>query len=253
MPYLKYFLKSLLLPPGLFVLLLAVALLLMRRWRRLAGAIVAFVAAALFALSLPAVTNPMLQSLVQHQPWKSDAASADAGAIVVLTGGIELAPEYDAPIASLSSVQRARYAVYLHRRTRLPILVSGGNPRRAAISEAEAVRRLIEDDWRIPVRWVEDKSDDTEDSARLARAMLAQAGVRKVLLVTSALHMPRAELHFKLAGFQVVPAPTGFLVEAGSSFRDFLPATGSLSVGVGFLNEWLGSGWAEAKKAAGLL
>ena len=52
-----------------------------------------------------------------------------------------------------------------------------------------------------------------------------------MLLVTSAFHMPRAQVLFERAGLTVVPFPVDFKVSAGGtvSVLDFLPSGGALA------------------------
>ena len=47
----------------------------------------------------------------------------------------------------------------------------------------------------------------TRDEAAGVKALLAPKGVRRILLVTGALHMRRARWLFERAGFEVIPAP----------------------------------------------
>jgi uncharacterized SAM-binding protein YcdF (DUF218 family) len=58
----------------------------------------------------------------------------------------------------------------------------------------------------------ESRSRNTFENAVETRRLLAREGIDRVLLVTSALHMPRAVALFRCAGFDVVPAPADFWV-----------------------------------------
>jgi uncharacterized SAM-binding protein YcdF (DUF218 family) len=49
--------------------------------------------------------------------------------------------------------------------------------------------------------------------------ILRQAGIKRVVLVTQAFHMPRARLLFEAAGLQVVPAPAHFVSKTGAVSR----------------------------------
>ena len=58
---------------------------------------------------------------------------------------------------------------------------------------------------------LEGNSRDTNGNARYVARWAATLPERpRILLVTSALHMPRALLEFKAAGLDVVPAPTDY-------------------------------------------
>jgi uncharacterized SAM-binding protein YcdF (DUF218 family) len=55
-------------------------------------------------------------------------------------------------------------------------------------------------------------SFNTYENAVNVRKILEARGIRQVLLVTSAMHMPRSLLIFKHQGIAAIPAPTDFLV-----------------------------------------
>ena len=63
----------------------------------------------------------------------------------------------------------------------------------------------------------ESASRNTYENAVLTKALLAERGLQRVLLVTSALHMPRALATFKTAGIDAVPAATDFTVTLSGS------------------------------------
>ncbi|HEB79828.1 MAG TPA: YdcF family protein [Rhodospirillales bacterium] len=244
----KLLLKSLLLPPGLLIIGVLAGLLIMRRWTRAGAAVVLLSAAMLILLSVPAVATSLYQALLEHEALEPNASLERSGAIVVLTGGlIPMAPEYGKNIASPPSVQRARYAAFLHKRTGKPILVAGGNPWGAAQSEAEAVRQLLEDEMQTPVRWLDEESKDTDDSAVNVMKILSRENIKNIVLVTSDFHMLRAEYLFKNIGFQVVAAPVGMRGERPFEIYDFFPSAGGLAKSSFALNEWYGILWYSLK------
>jgi uncharacterized SAM-binding protein YcdF (DUF218 family) len=59
---------------------------------------------------------------------------------------------------------------------------------------------------------VEDHSRSTYENARQTAQLLEQQKLQQVLLVTSALHLPRALATFRAAGIDALPAPTDFEV-----------------------------------------
>lgn len=90
-----------------------------------------------------------------------------------------------------------------------------------------------------PARWVEDRSLDTDDNARLSRAILEPLGFGDILLVTSDFHMRRSLLAFEQAGFTVTPAPVGG-GSGGRGWRALIPSSGAMHVFNRALNELLG-------------
>jgi uncharacterized SAM-binding protein YcdF (DUF218 family) len=131
----------------------------------------------------------------------------------------------------------------LQRRSGKPLLVSGGNPRGYATSEADQMRAILQNEWNVPVQWSETTSDNTFENARNSYAILEHAGIRRIYLVTHAWHMPRARLAFEQAGFAVIPAATQFTTRNGSHLADFLPSIDGLVLSTRVGYEILGSIW----------
>ena len=65
----------------------------------------------------------------------------------------------------------------------------------------------------------ESKSRNTFENATYVREIADQLGYNQILLVTSALHMPRSVAIFERQGFEVIPAPTDFLATWGEDGR----------------------------------
>lgn len=202
-------LAAFLLPPLNGLLLAGLGWLLWLRRPRLARLLVGSGLALLFVLALPVVGNAMLRSL-EGEPV-SQEQMRQAQAIVVLGGGrYRGAPEYGGDTVSVPTLVRLRYAAKLHRETGLPLLVSGGKPDGGGTSEAEAMRRVLADEFGLPVRWVEGESDNTRENALFSAQLLKRDGVTRVLLVTHAEHMRRARRSFEQGGHRRV-ASTDFI------------------------------------------
>ncbi|MDH3514363.1 MAG: YdcF family protein, partial [Gammaproteobacteria bacterium] len=169
------------------------------------------------------------------------------GAIVILgSSRYSEAPEYGGSDSmSRMGLERIRYGAHLHRLTGLPILVSGGNPFGEQVSEAELMKTSLERDFRVEVKWVEGKSVNTHENARNAKTILAQAGVRRVYLVTHASHMPRAVWSFENQGIRVVPAPMGFttLNKEVRETLGYFPTAAGLQLSSTALREHMGLFW----------
>ena len=222
--------KQLLLPPGLLLVLLALAFFLVRGTL---GRLVLFVAwSLLLVMSVPMFAGILVQAVERYPALTAeDIRSTDAGAIVVLGAGVYAdAPEYGGTTVDERSMVRSRYAAWLYRQTRLPIYVTGGAGPRAP---GPPMQRFLEVELGVPVAALEDASRDTWENATLTAPMLEAAGIRRVLLVTDAWHMPRAVEAFARAGIDAVPAPTYFvsggrrlaqeLHPPGEDWRNWLP------------------------------
>lgn len=242
----RYIFKQLLLPPGVLLLLLLLGWWLRRRYPRLAFA--SFVAgfAGLWLISLPIVVEWSARALESERPltresWSALASRADA--IVVLGGGRELDdPAWGGDQPSLHAMERVRYAARLARASGLPVLTSGGlhfgvKPP----SEAALMADSLQQDFGVAVRWREETSRTTWENAQDSAAILQPEGLRRVLLVTHAAHMPRARWCFEQAGFEVVAAPMGYIgVANGRPGGGWLPEAKAVWQSMALLNEAVG-------------
>ena len=212
----RYTLKQLLMPPGILLLLMLLGWWLRRRFPRLATTCFTAGFAALWLMSLPAVMQWSAawlerESVLEPQQWATLAQRADA--IVILGAGREQNDpgwgRTDQP--GLMALERLRYAARLARTSGLPVAASGGlhygQPPSEAALMADAMRR----DYGLEIRWLEEASRTTWENAVLSAELLQPQGVRRVVLVTQAWHMPRARWSFEQAGFEVVTAPMGYL------------------------------------------
>lgn len=102
-------------------------------------------------------------------------------------------------------------------------------------------------DLGVPERAIrlEERSTSTASNASATAALLQADGIKEFMLVTSALHMPRARAQFERAGLRVVPAPTDFeVIEMPMSLLRYVPdATALRDSGRAFkelLGRWVG-------------
>lgn len=216
---------ELLMPPSGLVLLACVGILLRRRFP-----IAGLMCGASAILLTAALSLPLLGWwLDRNQPQFNYTAPPwpEADAIVVLGGGRrEFAPEFNEEItAGVSTLERLRYAAKLARELKKPVLVSGGAPVWGAQRpEADIMQEIMVNEFGLPVRWVERNSNDTRENATNSARILAQAGVKRIYLVTHANHMPRAQANFEAQGLFVVPLATAFTPTAALSSWYFIPS-----------------------------
>lgn len=242
-------LTALLIPPGIVLVILLIALLL--TWRRppLARGLVFVAFFALYLLSTQFVADSLLK-LLEPVP-RNPLADTSGQAIVVLGAGVYFnAPEYGGHTINAAALTRARYAAHLHRVTGRPLLLTGGAPI-GDTPEAALMKTVLTREFQVPVQWVEEGSGNTLASARLSRRLLSAAGVSRIYLVTHAWHMPRAKLAFEQAGFTVIPAPTGYATRFELAVRDFLPRALALRDSSLFFHEAIGIGWYHLRIAIG--
>jgi uncharacterized SAM-binding protein YcdF (DUF218 family) len=239
--------RELILPPSSLFLLMAIGLLLRRRFP-LGGRIVTGAAiVALFVLSTTAGARLFVKPLEQLTAPLQVAHNTGAQAIVVLAAGrLRDAPEYGGrDIPDYIALGRLRYAARLQRATQLPVMVTGGNGLAddSAWSKADAMAAALREDFGVPVKWVEGKSRSTAENAAFSAALLRPDAVKRVLLVTDAMHMARARTAFQRAGLDVVAAPTLFFSHAPLTLGSYLPSAEGLRQSWYAIYELLGIAW----------
>ena len=153
----------------------------------------------------------------------------------------------------MAECERLAEAARAERRLGLPVLVSGGRPDETDDSLAEMMSAVLQDDFRVPVRWREDRSTNTFENAAFSAEILRRAGVPSALLVTHCRDMARALWSFHAVGYPVIPAAcsrqqtTGQRRNEGEarslSAASFFPQVPSLLVSYLALHELIGLGW----------
>ncbi len=237
-------LQSLLLPPGIFLILMAVGFLVRKDCRLLGRLLVVSGFLLLYGTSISPVSDALLGPLeAASPPLKEIPLHADA--IVVLGGGVrDLARLGLAPEPSETSVERMAKGVSLNRQTHIPLLLVGsnGNPGKDDVNEAEAMARVAAG-LGVPKGEIitVGKARNTLESAEAVRGALKG---NRIILVTSALHMRRAAGMFKKKGFAVIPAPCGYRRGGGGrTFFSFIPRADNLHYSSSALAEYLSLAW----------
>ena len=234
---LKKFLAAWLLPPFGFVVVAVVLLCVF--WRRKAAVALSVVLLVLtLSLSLPIVANEVAGRLEIYPPI-SAADLASGQAIVILGGGTHRgAPEYGDDTLSKLSLERVRYGAMLARKSKLPVLITGGVVY-GGKPEAAIMKTVLEKEFLLPVRWSDADSRNTAENASYSVRVLNVANIRRIVLVTHAWHMPRAKSLFEQQGIAVIPAPTGFAPRGVPMFELLLPSTGAFERSSACLREWV--------------
>jgi uncharacterized SAM-binding protein YcdF (DUF218 family) len=236
---------TLILSPLVFVLLGAVVVLLLGIDKRRAAIwLLSATLLVLLVFSTGPFGNLVMKPLEsRYPPFPIDPPPV--GAIVVLGGGvIDGAPDEGGSAAlSDQALKRVMYGLRLYRGLGVPIVVSGGkvwkNIGETEADTAAAVLARLGVPEGIVVR--EGRSRTTWENAREVAKILAQRGITRVALVTSAYHMPRAMLAFSRAGIACVPAPTDYRVStAHMNLTDALPSFSSLGTSFTSLREYVG-------------
>lgn len=240
-------LKSLLLPPGL-CLWPAAAALPLRRNPRIVVLLLSLSVLSLYLFSTPLVARALAGVLEQrHGALAPDAALTALADAIVVPGCDRYAngPEFGRDEVSPCTLARLRYAVELQQRTGLPLLLSGGRPLGEPESEAALMDRALRTHFGVAARWLEEDSRNTAENAARSAALLDVENVRRVLLVTHAMHMPRAVRSFRRHGLTPVAAPTQFfsIPDRRPAWFAWLPAIGALHTSALACHELVGLAW----------
>lgn len=229
---------ALLLPPVNLLVPCAAGLLLWRRRPRVARWLLAVGMAGLLVLSLPIVSRALIMSLETNLPL-TPLGSDSPGAIVILSaealrnnGVLEPGP---------LTLERLRTGAALHRSTGLPVLVTGGKAEDDHDGTLAATMvRSLHDDFNVPVRWVEEASQDTRENAAFSAPLLLRDGVRSAYVVTHAWHIKRSVLAFAGTGIAVTAAPVRMDEGSQGRLSDFVPRARSWQDSYWALHEWAG-------------
>ncbi len=211
-------------------------------WRRLGRGLMWLALIGLLVLSLPVTAGALIASLevgLARGPLPPDGA----GAIVILSaeaahpGGDGVFP--DSGIGEMT-LDRMRAGAALHRRTGLPVLVTGGVLEQGVTPIGTQMAATLAAEFATPVRWVEDRSDDTWQNAEFSAAMLKHDGIDSAYIVTHAWHMRRSLMAFDHFGIAARPAPVRFDRWPQPQFDDFVPSVSALRLSYFALHEWIG-------------
>src|SRR5436190_4226177 len=189
--------------------------------------------------------NALLLPLEQRFPPWNPARGAPDG-IVVLGGAFETTVAPARGEVSLNeAAERMTSAVELARKyPNAKIVFSGGSGQMfyEGTTEAELAKRLFEDLGVLAGRLItEDRSRDTDENAKLSKAVADPRPGERWLLVTSAHHMPRAIGAFRRAGFAVEAYPVDWRTRGTEDLaRPFRIASDGLKRTDTAAHEWVG-------------
>ncbi|MEK8127012.1 YdcF family protein [Paenibacillus filicis] len=245
MIYVLKALYSFLLPPGFFILLLALlAVVVFIRLHRKSGVLIGAAAVILYVLSTPLVADAVIGSLEKRY---APPASFEGDSYIVLGGGSLAGVPSPAGEGQLSgpTLQRVITAVQLYERKPLPIIFSGGQVYEASGNEGKLAKRMLLE-LGIPENRIllDDTSRNTQENARHTQQILTKQGLRNPLLITSAFHMARSVKHFEAQQVKVTPYPTDFRTSGSGKSRSFtqlwIPQASALDNLSVALKEYLG-------------
>ena len=233
----NYLLSDLVLPPTSLIALTLIGVALLRSRPRVGFGLIVGAQLALLAFAIPAVAFALARTL---EPAPLDVSALKrAQAIVILGGGRNRgALEWGGETVNDFTLERLRFGAQLARTSGLPVYVTGGMPDGGMYGEGDLMAGVLAKDYGIRVKWIDNAASTTRDNALMAAQDLKSAGVQRVVLVTSAMHMPRSLRAFEAAGFEVLAAPTGFRGQRPLAAYQLMPSASALRLSHAALREW---------------
>ena len=215
-------------PTCVVLALLVVALRTRRRW----PIVVALV--LLWAASTPVVSNVLMRAV---EGWRVRQVICDApnvDAIVVLSSGIKDVPGESGAI-EFDDFDRFLGGFDLYKAGKAPRLIFPGGwfPSRPDLPLIGDVLIARARDFGVSASALSttSKASNTEQEAAGVAELLGvgkSPTTPRILLVTSAYHMSRAEMLFRRAGLEVIPFAVDFQTKLGITPRSFIPNSDTL-------------------------
>ena len=241
------------------VLIVALALgvfLMMRAWRcdkrpgeaRFACGLTVTGLIMLYMASTPLVARWMAETLERQNPPVDPVTMPVADAIVVLGGSMyaTVGPDGTTLLYARHSSDRFETAMQAFNAGRAPIIAFGGGgtgvpgtPTEGEWNRARAIARGAPTDRAIAGPVALYTSDESEGIARVLR----ERGVKRIILCSSAVHLPRARMNYEKLGFEVTPLPSDFATRGAAeewSWALLIPRGMALSQVDAGVKEWMG-------------
>lgn len=242
------------LPPGIFILLLAVGIFFYFFKRQRVLIFTAIISGSfMYLLSMEPVKDLLLFPLEKYAEENGlsyyeieNPYNKIADCIVLLGGGIyEKSPDYSGRASPYpDAVKRAIYTYLAYRSTGLPIITSGGE--RAGLKETtpegEALKYLLEK-LGVPRDRItsENSSKNTYQNILHIKRIMVQNGWKRAYIITSAYHMRRTMWVCKRLGVDAFPVPTDYKMRReGYTVESFLPGSLAFTDSKKALHEYLG-------------
>lgn len=239
------YLASLIIPQNLCVALVVLGFfLVLARLRKTGAALAAAGVIWVTAWSLPATSLWLGGALEARYPHVAAQQLPQADAIVVLGGNTANGrANWFLPYDKETAIVRVDTARDLYRAGRAPIIVLSGGALEGDVSEARGMAHVLKQQG-VPEEalLLENASRTTYENATQTEEELKEHGVNKVLLVTSALHMPRAMAAFSKQGIPAIAAstPPQIVLPPDGSVARWLPHMRTLEASRSIIKEYAG-------------
>lgn len=193
---------------------------------------------ALFLLvvtSSPIISNRLVQYLERDELRKSPADMQKADAIVVLSGMIGPIQGSQGLIYEWGDPDRFFGGIELIKAGVAPKIIFTGGKLPWQSKETKPEGEILSQhatDWGIPASQIFITKDvqNTKDESVAVKEVLANSNLRKIILVTSAFHMPRSKRLFENEGIEVQTYPVDYKLGVSElTPMSFLPSADAFS------------------------
>jgi uncharacterized SAM-binding protein YcdF (DUF218 family) len=202
----------------------------------------------LYLASTPLVARWAAWTLERENPPVAAEKLPAADAIVVLGGAMYATerPDGSAHLYARHAGDRFETALAAYRAGAAPIMVFGGGstgvpgtPTEGEWNRERAIQRGVPSDAALAT----DRALYTSDESQLVAEALHGRGARRIIVCSTAMHLPRAAEHYRRLGFDVTPLPCDFATRGeaeGWSWALLIPRGLALAQTDAAAKEWLG-------------
>ena len=237
--FIKKLIEFIIFPPGIIILAFLLVALIAFLERRIKSVLIISLLSAfiIYLLSIQPVSNMLLIPLEISYPVLSAKIIGKPSAIVVLSSGA-----YSRHTLGGDSFNRLFEGFKLYKKYHIPVILSGGYAI-STFSVAKIMRNiLLEMGVKKSYIITEDKSNDTFENALYVLKICKRRNFRRVILVTSAYHMPRAMFLFNevKGGIKIIPYPADFKTDKHYNIYGYIPQLGNLIISEEAIHEYIG-------------
>lgn len=233
-------------PLGLTILFILISIILLIRGRRAISCLCLIVSMLLLLASSSQIVAYSLAKTLEEKYPPVDGYDIKTNAIVILGGTVRPAVSPRTHVELGNNGERVMEGLRLYRSGVAPVIIATGGgidfiakDRR----EGEDIKTLLTE-LGVPPNAIlaESESRNTHENAVMTRKIFDQYAIGKnILLVTSAIHMPRSVQVFVKEGFTVIPAPADHIVSGDEySWYSYMPQVEYLELSTNAIKEWIG-------------
>lgn len=234
-------------PGNLLVLMLVAGTFLAAarslRWAKIGRGLIMFATAAFFLIAVLPVDEWSAQPLENRFPM----AIPEHVDGIILIGGSErarLSEQRGQPIAMDTTSRYIMFAKLARMYPNAKLVFSGGSGSLKpwpGMKDSEVAYNALQDiGFPVERLTIEKQSRNTRENAVMAAQIVKPRPEENWLLVTSAMHMPRAMGCFRKAGWNIFPAPAGYLTGTSRILAPDLNLQEHLSTLTRAIREYIG-------------